>query len=129
MYAGKSSHCPSTSLRVTLWRNVYRTRAERRGLFLSMKSVLLTQTGKNKTDFSPIGAFNIFSVIGSVLLFLLSPRFKNFGSSRNSLNPTLRPNLRPDSDDSLCHVIDSCKIFGLTLGVRSDENKTDLGWF
>ena len=40
----------------------------------------------------------------------LSPRFKNFGSSRNSLNPTLRPNLRPNSDDSLCHVIDSCEI-------------------
>ena len=38
-------------------------------------------------------------------------------------------NLRPDSDDSLCHVIDSCKIFGSTLGVRLDENKTDLGWF
>ena len=58
-----------------------------------------------------------------------SPRFKNFGSSCNSLNPTLRPNLRPDSDDSLCHVIDSYKIFGSTLGVRPDENKTDLGWF
>ena len=37
-------------------------------------------------------------------------RFKNLDSSRNSLNPTLRPN----SDDSLCHVIDSCKIFGST---------------
>ena len=43
-----------------------------------------------------------------------SPRFKSFGSSRNSLNPTLRPNLRPNSNDSLCHVIDSCKIFGST---------------
>ena len=31
----------------------------------------------------------------------LSPLFKNFGSIRNSLNPTERPN----SDDSLCHVI------------------------
>ena len=41
-------------------------------------------------------------------------RFKNLDSSRNSLNPTLRPNLRPNSDDSLCHVIDSCKIFGST---------------
>ena len=43
-----------------------------------------------------------------------------------SLNPTLRPNLRPNSDDSLCHVIDSFKIFG---SVRPNENKTDLGWF
>ena len=48
------------------------------------------------------------------LRFDLNPRFKNFGSSRKSLNPTLRPNLRPNSDDSLCHVIDSCKIFGST---------------
>ena len=55
--------------------------------------------------------------------------FKNFGSSRNSLDPTLRPNLRPNSDDSLCHVIDSCEILGSTLGVRPDENKTNLGWF
>ena len=44
-----------------------------------------------------------------------SPRFKNFGSCRNSLNPTLRPNLRPNSDDSLCHGIDSCKIFSSTF--------------
>ena len=58
-----------------------------------------------------------------------SLRFKNFDSSRNSLNPTLRPNLRPNSDDSLRHVIDSCKIFDPTYGVRSKENKTDLGWF
>ena len=29
-------------------------------------------------------------------------------STRNSLNPTLRHNLWPNSDDSLCHVIDSC---------------------
>ena len=36
-----------------------------------------------------------------------SPWFKN-------LNPTLRPNLRPNSDDSLCNVMDSCKIFGST---------------
>ena len=63
------------------------------------------------------------------LLILQNPRFKNFGSSRNSLNPTLRPDLRPNSDDSLYHVIDSCKIFGSTLGVRPNENKTDLGWF
>ena len=40
----------------------------------------------------------------------LSPLFKNFGSIRNSLNPTERPH----SDDSLCHVIESCKIFGST---------------
>ena len=44
----------------------------------------------------------------------LSPRFKNFGSSRNSLNPTLGPDLRLNSDDNLCHVMDSCKIFGST---------------
>ena len=54
-----------------------------------------------------------------------SPRFKNLDSSRNCLNPTLRPN----SDDSLCHVIDGCKIFGSTQGVRPNENKTDCGWF
>ena len=58
-----------------------------------------------------------------------SPRFKSFGSSRNSLNLTLRPNLRPNSNNSLCHRIDSCKIFGSTSGVRPNENKTDLGWF
>ena len=46
------------------------------------------------------------------IYFNQSPRFKSFGSSRNSLNPTFRPNLRLNSDDSLCHVIDSCKIFG-----------------
>ena len=44
----------------------------------------------------------------------LSPRFKSFGSSLNSLNAALRPNLRPNSDDSLCHVIDSCEILGST---------------
>ena len=38
------------------------------------------------------------------MLMLLSPRFfKSFGSGRNSLNPALRPDLRPNSDDSLCH--------------------------
>ena len=67
---------------------------------------------------------NMFHVFHGYL-FILSPRFKNFGSSRISLNPTLRPN----SDDSLCHVIDSCKIFGLKYEVRPNENKTDLGWF
>ena len=51
-------------------------------------------------------------------------RFKNFDSSRNFLNPTLRPYLRPNTDDSLFHVIDSCKIFGSTQGVRPNENKT-----
>ena len=61
----------------------------------------------------------------------LSPEleFKNFCSSCNSLNPTLRPNLRPNSDDSLRHVVAGCKIIGSTEGVRPDENKTDLGWF
>ena len=53
---------------------------------------------------------------------LQSPRFKNFVSSRNSLNPTLRPNLRPNFDDSLCHVIDSCKIFGSTVESCSHKN-------
>ena len=67
--------------------------------------------------------------IEDLYVFYQSPRFKNFDSSRNSLNPTLRPDLRPNSDDSLCHVIDSCKIFGSSLGVRPNENKTDLGWF
>jgi len=62
-------------------------------------------------------------------LYHLRLRFKNFGLSRNALNPTLRPNLRPNSDDSLCLVIDSCKIFGSTLGVWPNKNKTDLGGF
>ena len=53
-----------------------------------------------------------------------SPRFKSFGSSLNSLNAALRPNLRPNSDDSLCHVIDSCEILGSTW-VKPNENKTD----
>ena len=26
-------------------------------------------------------------------------------------------------------MIDSCKMFGSTEGVRPNENKTDLGWF
>jgi len=41
------------------------------------------------------------------------PRFKNFSSGRNSLNPALKPNLRPNSDNSLCHMIDSIEILGL----------------
>ena len=32
--------------------------------------------------------------------------------ARDSFNPTFRPNLQPNSEDSLCHEIDSCKIFG-----------------
>ena len=52
--------------------------------------------------------------IDKYLLLNQSPRFKSFGSSLNSLNPTLRPNLRPNSDDSLCHVIDSCEILDST---------------
>ena len=46
-----------------------------------------------------------------------SPRLINFGSSRNSLNTTLRPNLRPNSDDSLCHVI--CQLQDLRLDLRN----------
>ena len=72
--------------------------------------------------------FNLF-VKHSFCLVTLSPRFKSFGSSLNYLNPTLRPNLRPNSNDSLSHVIDSCKILGSTKGVRPNENKTDLDWF
>ena len=49
----------------------------------------------------------------------LSPRFKSFGSGRSSLNPALRPNLRPNSDDSLCLVIDNGKTLGSTYGVRT----------
>jgi len=49
-----------------------------------------------------------------LFICILSPRFKNSDSSRNFLNPTLRVHLRPISDDSLCHVIDSGKIFGST---------------
>ena len=45
-----------------------------------------------------------------MILLNQSPRFKSFGSSLNSLNAALRLNLRPNSDDSLCHVIDSYKI-------------------
>ena len=56
-----------------------------------------------------------------------SPRFQNFGTSRISLNPTQI--FLPNSDDSLCQVIDSCKIFGSTEVVRLNENITDLGWF
>ena len=32
-----------------------------------------------------------------------------------------RPNLSPNSDDSLFHVIDSCEILGSTCGVRPNE--------
>ena len=49
--------------------------------------------------------------------------------SRNSINPGLRLNLRPNSKASLCHVIDSSKIFGSTYGVRPNENTTELGSF
>ena len=42
-----------------------------------------------------------------------SPRFKSFCLSLKSLNADLRPNLRPNFDDILCHVIDSCEILGL----------------
>jgi len=38
----------------------------------------------------------MYSVCSTVLFVVQSPRFKSFGSSRNSLNPTLRPNLRPN---------------------------------
>ena len=68
-------------------------------------------------------------IIYNKYFYFLSPRFKSFCSSRNSVNPTLRPNLRPNSNDSMCYVIDSCQIFGSTEGVRPNENKTDLGWF
>ena len=61
----------------------------------------------------------------TTFIYILSPRFKNFGSNRNSLNTTLRPNLRPNSDDSLCCLIESCKIFGWTEEVRPNINKTD----
>ena len=46
--------------------------------------------------------------------FFPSPWFKHFCLSYNSLNPTVRPNLWPNSDNSVCHMIDSCKIFSLT---------------
>jgi len=36
-----------------------------------------------------------------------------------SLNPTLRPDLRPNSDDSLCHVMNSCNLQDLRLDLRS----------
>ena len=68
-------------------------------------------------------------IIYNKYFYFLSPRFKSFCSSRNSLNPTLRPNLRPNSNDSMCYVIDSCKIFDSTEGVRPNEIKTDLKWF
>ena len=60
----------------------------------------------------------------SVFFIHSAPAIQNFDSSRNFLNPTLRPYLRPNTDDSLFHVIDSCKIFGSTQGVRPNENKT-----
>ena len=60
----------------------------------------------------------VFSSAGFLLyLSHLSQRFKNFCSSHYSFNPILRPN----SNDSFCHVIDSYKIFGSTLGVRPNE--------
>ena len=39
-----------------------------------------------------------------------SPRFKSFGSGRIFLNPALIFNIRLNSDDNLCHVIDSGEI-------------------
>ena len=38
----------------------------------------------------------------------------NLNPQINFLNPTLRPNLQPNSDDSVCHVIDRCKNLGST---------------
>ena len=44
---------------------------------------------------------------------LQSPWFKSYGSGRYSFNPALRPN----SDDSLCDMIDSCEILDSTYRV------------
>ena len=51
--------------------------------------------------FQPQDKDNIFNIIGQ------RTRLKSFDSGRNSLYPALKPNLRPNSDDSLCHKIDS----------------------
>ena len=40
-----------------------------------------------------------------------SPRFKSFGSGRNSLSPALKLYLRPNTDDSLCYVIDNSRSY------------------
>ena len=55
------------------------------------------------------------------------PRYNRFGSGRNSMNSILNPTLK--SDDSFFHVMGSIEILDSTKGVRSNANKTDLGWF
>ena len=59
----------------------------------------------------------------------LSLWFKGFCLGINSLNPALRPNLRANSDNSLCHVIDSCKILGSTLELGPMKIKPTLVGF
>ena len=41
----------------------------------------------------------------NIYVIFPSPKFKGFGSGRYSLNPAVRTNLRPNSDNTLCHVI------------------------
>jgi len=43
--------------------------------------------------------------------------------------PALRPNLRPNSDDSLFHVIDGFEILGLTCIDRPNKIKQTLVGF
>ena len=58
----------------------------------------------------------------------LSPWFESFGSGRKYLNPALRPNLRLNSDDSLCHLIDSCEILGSTYKLSPIKKPTLVGF-
>ena len=55
-----------------------------------------------------------------IVIAFLSPQFKSFCSGRISINPALRPT----SDDSLCHMIDSFVILGSTYNGRPIEKKT-----
>ena len=72
---------------------------------------------------------NLFLDIFWTLFSFQSPRFKSFRSGRNSLDPALRLNLRLNSDDSLYHVIDSCKIFCSTLELGQMKIKPTLVGF
>ena len=81
----------------------------------------LKDTLKNKVTFSFALFFQMFvlPLIGLTLYLVFNSSIgtepaSSFSSGRNSFSPALRPNLRLNSDDSLCQVNDICEILGST---------------
>ena len=71
----------------------------------------------------------MFREIPEFYIHISEPAIQKLWLEPYFLKPDFKAKPSPNSNDSLCHVIDSCKIFGSTLGVRLNENKTDLDWF